>query len=173
MIDATTEHEVLSFMDGSFGYNQIRLAPEDEELTAFRTPKGCERTSSGRFFVDHPIPAEWELSGDLPDENVLLVEIRPPWKMYFDGAAHRHGVGAGIIFVTPNGGILLYSFTLNQYCSNNVTEYQALILGLEIAVDMEQLDIQIYGDSQLVVNQLLGSYEVKKSELISYHKYAT
>nr|XP_027090348.1 uncharacterized protein LOC113711380 [Coffea arabica] len=125
------------------------------------------------FLADHPIPPEWELSDDLPDEDVLLIEIRPPWKMYFDGAAHRHGAGAGIVFVTPDGGILLYSFTLSHHCSNNVAEYQALILGLEIAVDMEQLDIQIYGDSQLVVNQLLGSYEVKKSELIPYHKYAT
>ncbi|KAL0453889.1 UNVERIFIED_CONTAM: Polyprotein P3 [Sesamum latifolium] len=40
MIDATTGHEVLSFMDGSSGYNQIRMAPADEELTAFRTPNG-------------------------------------------------------------------------------------------------------------------------------------
>ncbi|KAK4389854.1 Transposon Tf2-12 polyprotein [Sesamum angolense] len=40
MIDATTGHEALSFMDGSSGYNQIRMAPEDEELTAFRAPKG-------------------------------------------------------------------------------------------------------------------------------------
>ena len=32
--------EVLSFMDGSSGYNQIRMAPRDEKLTAFRTPKG-------------------------------------------------------------------------------------------------------------------------------------
>ncbi|KAL0372528.1 UNVERIFIED_CONTAM: Transposon Tf2-12 polyprotein [Sesamum calycinum] len=40
MIDATTGHKALSFMDGSSGYNQIRLAPADEELTAFRTPKG-------------------------------------------------------------------------------------------------------------------------------------
>ncbi|XP_071900957.1 uncharacterized protein [Coffea arabica] len=93
--------------------------------------------------------------------------------MYFHGAAHRHGAGAGIVFVTSDGEILLYSFTLNQHCSNNVAEYQTLILGLEIAVDMEQLKLQIYGDSQLVVNQLLGSYEVKKSELIPYHKYAT
>ena len=30
------------------------------------------------FLADHPIPAEWELSDDLPDENVLLIEIRPP-----------------------------------------------------------------------------------------------
>ncbi|GAA0184801.1 hypothetical protein LIER_32089 [Lithospermum erythrorhizon] len=40
LIDATTVHEALTFMDGSSGYNQIRMAREDEELTAFRTPKG-------------------------------------------------------------------------------------------------------------------------------------
>jgi len=40
MVDATTGHETLSFMDGSSGYNQIRMSPRDEELTAFRTPKG-------------------------------------------------------------------------------------------------------------------------------------
>ncbi|CAL8118091.1 unnamed protein product [Prunus armeniaca] len=40
MVDATTGHGALSFMDGSSGYNQIRMSPEDEELIAFRTPKG-------------------------------------------------------------------------------------------------------------------------------------
>ncbi|XP_031098665.1 uncharacterized protein LOC116002606 [Ipomoea triloba] len=40
LIDAVTRHEIMSFMDGSSGYNQIRMAPEDEELTAFRTPNG-------------------------------------------------------------------------------------------------------------------------------------
>ena len=40
MVDTTTGHEALSFMDGSSGYNQIRMASKDEELTAFRTPKG-------------------------------------------------------------------------------------------------------------------------------------
>ena len=39
MVDATIGHEVLSFMDGSSGYNQICMAPRDEEFTAFRTPK--------------------------------------------------------------------------------------------------------------------------------------
>lgn len=40
MVDATTGHEALTIMDGSSGYNQIRMAPRDEEITAFRTPKG-------------------------------------------------------------------------------------------------------------------------------------
>ena len=40
MIDATTSYEAMSFMDGSYGYNQTRMSPKYEELTAFHTPKG-------------------------------------------------------------------------------------------------------------------------------------
>ncbi|XP_059281023.1 uncharacterized protein LOC132034657 [Lycium ferocissimum] len=124
------------------------------------------------FLADHPIPDDWELTDELPDEDAMVVEIQPPWKMYFDGASQRDGAGAGVVFVTPQGEVLPYSFTLTQCCSNNVAEYQALILGLEMAVDMKQLQLQVFGDSQLVINQLLGSYEVRKPELLSYHGYA-
>ncbi|KAL0298907.1 UNVERIFIED_CONTAM: hypothetical protein Sradi_6550500 [Sesamum radiatum] len=64
-IDSTTSHEALSFMDGSSGYNQLCMAPADEELTIFHTPKGiycyakeyrrhiikgqCERSSMACF----------------------------------------------------------------------------------------------------------------------------
>ncbi|KAL0396314.1 UNVERIFIED_CONTAM: hypothetical protein Scaly_0079800 [Sesamum calycinum] len=30
-------------------------------------------------------------SDDLPDEDVLMIEVTPPWKMYFDGASHKKG----------------------------------------------------------------------------------
>ncbi|KAL0308980.1 UNVERIFIED_CONTAM: hypothetical protein Sradi_5840300 [Sesamum radiatum] len=118
------------------------------------------------------MPVEWELSNNLPDEDVLVIEFTPSWKMYFDGASYKEGVGAGVVFVTSEGEALPYSFTLPQNCSNNVVEYQALILGLELAVDAKQLPLKVYGDSQLVVNQLLGLYEVKKPELLLYHYYA-
>ncbi|XP_019160668.1 PREDICTED: uncharacterized protein LOC109157214 [Ipomoea nil] len=124
------------------------------------------------FLADHPIPAEWELSDDLPDEDVLVIEVLPPWNMYFDGASHRDGAGAGVVFVTPEGEVLPYSFTLTEQCSNNVAEYQALILGLEIAADMKQLRINIYRDSKLIINQVLGLYEVKTAELVPYNNYA-
>ncbi|KAI3457318.1 hypothetical protein Pfo_013981 [Paulownia fortunei] len=113
----------------------------------------------------------WELSDDLPDEDVLVIEITP-WKMYFDGASHKRGAGAGVVFITSDGEVLPYSFTLIQNCSNNVAEYQALILGLEMAVDIKQLHLKVYGDSKLVINQLLGLYEVKKPELLPYFNYA-
>ena len=44
MVDATTGHEALSFMDGSSSYNQIWMNPKDEKLIAFRTPKGITVT---------------------------------------------------------------------------------------------------------------------------------
>ncbi|XP_070013374.1 uncharacterized protein [Nicotiana sylvestris] len=124
------------------------------------------------FLVDHPMPDDWELTDELPNEDAMAIEVQPPWKMYFDGAAHRGGAGAGVIFVTSQGEILPYFFTLTQLCSNNIAEYQALILGLKIVVEMKRLQLQVFGDSQLVVNQLLGSYEVKKPELRPYHDYA-
>jgi len=40
VIDSTTRHDALSFTDCTTGYNQIQMVPEDQETTAFRTPKG-------------------------------------------------------------------------------------------------------------------------------------
>jgi len=92
--------------------------------------------------------------------------------MYFDSAARRDGPGAGVVFVSPKKHILPYSFVLTQLYSNNVTEYQALSLGLEMAIEMGITDLNICGDSQLVINQLLDEYEVKKEDLVPYHKQA-
>ena len=52
------------------------------------------------FFADHPIPNDWELIDEFPDEDVMLIEVQPPWKMYMDGAAHGDGAGAGVVFIT-------------------------------------------------------------------------
>ncbi|KAM2288941.1 hypothetical protein TB1_029207 [Malus domestica] len=40
IVDATIDHKALSFMDDSSRYNQIHMVLEDEELIAFRIPKG-------------------------------------------------------------------------------------------------------------------------------------
>ena len=40
LVDRTTKSKVFSFMDGFSGYNQIRMAPEDQEKTSFITPWG-------------------------------------------------------------------------------------------------------------------------------------
>ncbi|XP_049371138.1 uncharacterized protein LOC125836102 [Solanum verrucosum] len=137
-----------------------------------RLARCCEGTNISGFLGRPSDTRDWELTDDLPDKDAMSIEIQPPWKMFFDGAAHRGGASAGVVFITSQEEILPFSFTLKQCCSNNVAGYQALILGLEMAVDMKQLHLQVFGDSQLVINQLLGNYEVKKPELRPCHDYA-
>ncbi|XP_070050052.1 uncharacterized protein [Nicotiana tomentosiformis] len=78
IIDATTGYEAMSFMGGSSGYNQIRMAPKDEELTAFCTPMAIKGQTLADFLVDHPIPDDWELTDELPDEDAMVIEVQPP-----------------------------------------------------------------------------------------------
>ena len=51
LVDATLGHELLTFMDAFFRYNQIRMAPKDEEKTAFITNHDlyCYRIMSFRL----------------------------------------------------------------------------------------------------------------------------
>jgi len=64
---------------------------------------------------NHPIPDDWELINELPDEDVMSIEIQPLGKMYFDRAAHRGGAGIDVVFVTLQEQILPPSFTLKQF----------------------------------------------------------
>jgi len=78
--------------------------------------------------------------------------------MYFDGVARHDGAGAGKVFIFPEKHVLTYSFVLAQLCPNNMAKYQGLILGLQMAIEMGIQDLHIYGDSQLVIKQLLEEY---------------
>ena len=66
---------------------------------------------------------------------MLFIEVPRPWKLFFDGAARKDGVGAGVILVTLEEEVLPYTFTLVENCSNNVVEYQALAMGLEMQLN--------------------------------------
>ncbi|KAG9458893.1 hypothetical protein H6P81_003401 [Aristolochia fimbriata] len=118
-----------------------RLAKWELLLSEFEINFVPQRAIKGQalanFLADHPVPAEWELTEEFPDEEIFLVEVLPPWEMYFDGAAQRNGAGAGVLFVSPRRDLLPYSFVMTQNCSDNEAKYQAILLGLGIAVEMQ------------------------------------
>jgi len=120
------------------------------------------------FLADHPILVEWELPEDFPNEEAFFTDLMPSRKLFFDGAARSYGAGAGVVFVTPHNEVLTFSFTLTENCSNNVAEYQALLIGLEISLEMKINQLEICGDSKLSINQLLSEYEVRKEDLVPY-----
>jgi hypothetical protein len=58
------------------------------------------------------------------------------WTMYFDGSLMKTGAGAGLLFISPLGVHMRYVIRLHFAASNNVAEYEALIAGLRIAVEL-------------------------------------
>jgi hypothetical protein len=58
------------------------------------------------------------------------------WKMFFDGASSREGAGAGIFFVSPAQETISLSYKIEFETTNNVEEYEALVLGLRVAKGM-------------------------------------
>ena len=64
----------------------------------------------------------------------------------------RNGVRAGIVLISPAGEETIHSFHLEFECTNNLLEYEALLLGLELARDMKIKCLSAIGDSDLVVS---------------------
>lgn len=88
-------------------------------------------------------------------------------RLYSDGAARGNPgpAGAGAVLVKGDGAVVarLGKFLGEQ--TNNVAEYQGLILGLEAALKLGADEIEIRADSELMVRQLLGTYRVKNPGL--------
>lgn len=54
------------------------------------------------------------------------------WKLYFDGSSHKNGIGNGILIISHNKTPTMFKYIIDDSCSNNEAEYEALIDGLEI-----------------------------------------
>ena len=57
--------------------------------------------------------------------------------MAFDGAVSKEGAGAGVLIKPPMGEPKLFSYKLHFKCTNNMVEYEALILGLKALKDLQ------------------------------------
>ena len=69
------------------------------------------------------------------------------WTMYFDGSLMKKGADAGLVFISPLGLRMRYMVQLHFPSSNNVAEYEALINGLRIAIELGIRRLDIRGDS--------------------------
>jgi hypothetical protein len=58
------------------------------------------------------------------------------WKMFIDGAYSKEGVGVGLIFISPAQETMFLSYKLEFETTDNVVEYEALVLGPRAAKDM-------------------------------------
>lgn len=101
----------------------------------------------------------------LPELPAVAEMVR--MRVYSDGAARGNPgpAGAGAVLVEPNGQVVdrIGKFLGKQ--TNNFAEYMGLILGLERAKALGVKEVEVYADSELMIRQLGGRYQVKSPSL--------
>jgi ribonuclease HI len=97
--------------------------------------------------------------------------------LYFDGCSKGNPGpgGAGAVLYYKGEEIWGASKFVGVRVTNNTAEYGGLILGLQEAIVREIHEIQdltVRGDSQLIIKQMRGEYQVKSAKLLELHQTA-
>jgi len=89
------------------------------------------------------------------------------------GARGNPGPSAiGVVVRDESGGVLLERAEKIGDATNNVAEYKALIAGINLARELGANEVDLIGDSELVVKQVQGKYKVKNAGIKPLHAEA-
>ena len=132
-----------------------------------------QKSMKGRAIADHsahcsPEEAK-EIQGDFPDEHIMGIEVESQ-KIYFDGATNQNGSGIGVLLISPKGTHIPFFGRLNFPATNNATEYEACIMGLQAAQGLGEKELEVYGDSALIISQIHNKWKIKEEMLMPYHE---
>ena len=85
-----------------------------------------------------------------------------------DGSSNNGGSGPGLILVSPDGHRIHCALRFGFKASNNEAEYEALIVGLELAKEMKVESLNIFSDFHLVVCQINDEYQAREEKIAAY-----
>jgi ribonuclease HI len=96
-----------------------------------------------------------------------MVDAQIEWLLMVDGAARGNPgeAGCGVVICDEAGAVVQELSRYLGIATNNVAEYEALIMGLEALLRLGHKNIRVQSDSQLLVRQLNGEYRVKDEKL--------
>uniref|UniRef100_A0A5K1CIJ1 RNase H type-1 domain-containing protein n=1 Tax=Nymphaea colorata TaxID=210225 RepID=A0A5K1CIJ1_9MAGN len=90
--------------------------------------------------------------------------------MYFDGSKNVMGADIGILLVTSEDEMTPHSLKLDFPCTHNMAKYEVLIQGLRSLLSFQVKKVHAFDDSQLIINQVNGEWQVKDKKLVSYQE---
>nr|XP_016457163.1 PREDICTED: uncharacterized protein LOC107781052 [Nicotiana tabacum] len=101
--------------------------------------------------AENPVDDEYQpLNTYFPDEEVNSVEAISEdinaWTMFFYGAVNAKGVGIGAILILPTGQHYPATARLRFFYTNNTAEYEACIIGMNMAIDLDVKELLIMRD---------------------------
>jgi len=77
--------------------------------------------------------------------------------------------GIGVVFISPYNYVILLAFSLTELFSNNVSEYNTLLIEIQLVEEIGVKNLKVYGDLKLIVNHVHEEYEVRHEDLVPYH----
>jgi ribonuclease HI len=100
-------------------------------------------------------------------------ELIPVWQIRCDGAWGRKGAGIAAIVTSPAGVKLRYTARLDysdpsDRCTNNTTEYEALLLGLRKVRALGASNFLVKCDAEVIKDQVEKESEAKEPKLVKY-----
>ncbi|RVW66404.1 Retrovirus-related Pol polyprotein from transposon 412 [Vitis vinifera] len=121
-------------------------------LTEFDIHYVTQKSIRGSIVADHlaslPVSDARAIDDDFPDEDVAAVTSLSGWRMYFDGAANHSGYGIGVLLISPHGDHIPRSPS-----SSGIRQ------------------MEVFGDSNLVLRQIQGEWKTRDAKLRPYHAY--
>jgi len=90
--------------------------------------------------------------------------------LYFDGSLMKTEAGTCLILISPLGVRMRYAIRLHFLASNNVAEYEALINGLHITIELGIKWLNIRGDSRLIIDQVMKESSCHDPKMDMYCK---
>jgi ribonuclease HI len=147
-----------------------------ERLAAAGADISPGKTDHERFHADlgeaHAVAYEDSVvvQGARPvDITSVLTEGGGRVHVYFDGASRGNPGPAAVGYVLVDGdGIVEEGGETIGRATNNQAEYEALIRGLEVAANYGYDEVEIRGDSQLIVKQVTGAWQTNDPTLREY-----
>jgi dinuclear metal center YbgI/SA1388 family protein len=148
---------------------------EAEETGEEAASVHVEAELGGREMIDAHGPPMPPL--DEPERDSVHREAGPDdarYRLYTDGGARGNPgpAGIGVRLLTAEGTLVDELSDVIGDATNNVAEYEALLAGLELALDRGVERLTVFMDSELVVRQLNGQYKVKNADLKALHAEA-
>ncbi|XP_070054239.1 uncharacterized protein [Nicotiana tomentosiformis] len=138
------------------------------------TQKAVKKKALMDHLAENSVDGEYEpLKTYFPDDEVSSVgeditEAYDGWRMFFDGAANFKGVGIRAVLISKIDQHYPVFAKLRFPCTNNMAKYEACILVLRLAIDMNVQELLVIGDFDLLVHQVLGEWATKNTKILSY-----
>ncbi|XP_070050538.1 uncharacterized protein [Nicotiana tomentosiformis] len=169
---------------GKLAKCQILLSEFD---TVYITQKSIKGQALADLLAENPVDGDYEpLTTYFPDEEVLfageyIAELYPRWRVrvtprarwgiFFDRAANFKGVRIGVVLISESGQHYLASAKIRFPCTNNMDEYDACILGIRMAVNMNIKELLVIGDSDFLIHPVQGEWSTKNVKILPYLHY--